>query len=104
MYRYETVGYLNWANQLLAHIQANPKPGKVNRLIQSATVKAVNSNGQFYRWNYLQAVYFAGDSYENMAQAATILGIPAPASQLKLQALPTRMVPHEGSPIRFPDN
>jgi hypothetical protein len=60
---------------------------------------------RFNQWNYLEAVTYARQAYEQLSLAAIQLGIPTPSSQYEpAVAQPGMSAPHEGDPIRFPDN
>ncbi|HUM24890.1 MAG TPA: hypothetical protein PKN81_01545, partial [Anaerolineales bacterium] len=60
---------------------------------------------RFNQWNYLEAVSYARHAYEQLSLAAIQLGIPTPSSLYEpAMANPGMPVPHEGDPIRFPDN
>lgn len=104
MYRWATAGYLNWANSLLGEIAAHPQAYKVLRYVTRANSYGLQAIQSFNNWSYLTAAFKARQAYEQVVIAANILGIePAPAMQM-LRIAPSLTVPHEGDPIRFPDN
>ncbi len=103
MYRYEMAGYLNWSNDLLDDILAHPNAGSVQSLITRADNAASRAVTAFEKWNYLAAVRHAYDAYTLLLRAADILGIDG-VSKFTSYALPSGAAPHEGDPIRFPDN
>ena len=103
MYRWETAGYLNWSNSLLADILANPGAKKVQTSITAAGQDAQHAIDSFNGWNYLAAATNARKAYDDLSAAAAKLGIPTP-SMLTVQVAPNQTVTHEGDPIRFPDN
>jgi len=105
MYRWETAGYLNWSNMLLGEILAHPKAWKVKFLVMKAQEAGLNSIASFKNWNYLNAAFNAREAYELLSRAAAQLGIATPSSSIQaLRLVPNPNVPHEGDPIRFPDN
>jgi hypothetical protein len=105
MYRWETAGYLNWSNLLLGDILAHPKVWKVKHLVAGAEVSAKRSINSFNNWNYLDAVVHARFTYVALKRAADLLGISNLNTDLEaLRVTPNLEVPHEGDPIRFPDN
>lgn len=103
MYRYETAGYLNWANGLLDDILAHPDAGQVQQQVDGAQRAAARAIAQFDSWNYLGAATSAYQAYTLAATAAEQLGIANAA--IAAQLVPVGgSAPHEGDPIRFPDN
>ena len=104
MYRWETAGYLNWANSLLADIAAHPNAGKVKKYVNQATQYGSQSIQSFNNWDYLNAATRARQAYEQTLIAANLLGIDVTAFAETLRVAPNLTVPHEGDPIRFPDN
>jgi hypothetical protein len=104
MYRYETAGYLNWANDLAADVLAHPNAASVAGLLERADDRAEQAKDAFRDWNYRAAVRNAYRPYTLVATAADRLGIPTPtAAASLLSLLPSNAAPHEGDPIRFPD-
>ncbi|KPV49169.1 hypothetical protein SE17_34150, partial [Kouleothrix aurantiaca] len=104
MYRIETAGYLNWSNALLGDIQASGKAGQVSGLLNSADDDAAKALDAFKAWDYLNAVRHARRTYESISRAADKLGIATPSKDAALRALPSRVPPHIGDPIRFPND
>jgi hypothetical protein len=104
MYRYEFAGYLNWANSLLDDILADPNAGEVQDNIDQAEAYAALAVESFNNWDYLAAATNARLAYEQIALAAAELGITTPTDDAFLLVAPTQNAPHEGDPIRFPDN
>jgi len=105
MYRWEMAGYLNWANGLLDDILAHPRANKVKSTLARAEGYARSAIGSFKKWSYLDAVAKARRAYEQVAKAAAELGIEAPTdASLRAAGIPSAAAPHEGDPIRFPDN
>ena len=103
MYRYEMAGYLNWSNELLAQILADPDRAKVQYLVENAKENAEVALEAFREWNYLLAARKAHRAYILLSRAAARLGISTP-SDMALRMAPSLKAPHEGDPIRFPDN
>jgi len=104
MYRWEMAGYLNWSNTLLAEIQAHPDASKVKSHLNRAENLATEALKRFKDWRYLGAVTKAREAYLVLLEAANILGIEPAAADVMLRAVPSMAAPHEGDPIRFPDN
>jgi hypothetical protein len=106
MYRWEMAGYLNWSNELAAQILAAPKSHSVQKYLASAENYAQQARSSFNRWNYLDAARSARSAYEQLSLAANKLGIPTPSMNqlMALRMAPSQNAPHEGDPIRFPDN
>ena len=105
MYRWETAGYLNWSNELLADLMAHPGYAGVAAYVNAAQSYAAGSLAAFNTWNYGVSAALAKKAYWSLSQAANVLGVPTPDKA----AAPDRgainpNVPHEGDPIRFPDN
>ena len=104
LYRWEFAGYLNWANSLLDDILADPNAGEVQDNVAQAEAYAALAVESFNNWDYLAAVTNARLAYEQIALAAAELGLTTPTEEAFLLVAPTQMAPHEGDPIRFPDN
>jgi hypothetical protein len=104
MYRYEMAGYLNWANDLADDIMAHPNFFLVKHLYQNADSSARKAQQSFHNWNYLGAVNQAYRAYTLLLRAAAQLGIPVTSPVVQHNLAPNSQVPHEGDPIRFPDN
>jgi hypothetical protein len=104
MYRWETAGYLNWSNLLLDDILAHPKAWKVKFLLANAERSAKRSINSFNNWNYLDAASHARLTYVTLKKAADLLGISDPLTLQAFRVAPSLAAPHEGDPIRFPDN
>ncbi len=105
MYRIEMAGYLMWSNSLMNQILANPNAASVKMYTSAAKNYSNRALARFNQWNYLEAVTYARQAYEQLSLAAIQLGIPTPSSQYEpAVAQPGMSAPHEGDPIRFPDN
>lgn len=104
MYRWETAGYLNWTSSLLGEIAAHPDAAKVKRYVNQSTHHATQSIRSFENWDYLNAVSHARQAYEQALIAANMLGIDFTPFAETLRVVPNLTAPHEGDPIRYPDN
>src|SRR5687767_449056 len=103
-YRWEFAGYLNLANNLLDDILAHQDANNVQDLIAQAETYAMQALESFNNWDYLAAATNARLAYEQIAQAAEMLGITVPTDEALLLAAPIQLAPNKGDPIRFPDN
>ena len=93
MYRWETAGYLNWANALAGDILASPDADRVWFLTIAADALAARARSRFDRWRYLDAVEDARHAYAFLSAAADLIGVssarlstartPLPASQIR---------------------
>lgn len=105
MHRYETAGFLNWANELLAQVEADPNAHSVRHLVRAADRQARDAQRSLKQWNHLAAANSAYGAYQTMLAAADALGIsPSLQAESLRLAAPAENVPHEGDPIRFPNN
>ena len=104
MYRWEFAGYLNWANHLLAGIQAHPDQATVRDDVAAANNHARTATRAFRQWDYLTAVTEARAAYESVAGAAEMLGLDTSAAFATRELPPTGAMPRLVDPIRFPDN
>jgi hypothetical protein len=104
MYRWETAGYLNWSNQLLADLMAHPGYAGVAAYVNAAQSYASGSLAAFNTWNYGVSAALAKKAYWSLVQAANILGVPTPDAAVADRGVINQEVPHEGDPIRFPDD
>jgi hypothetical protein len=89
MYRWETAGYLNWANALAGDILESPDAGQVHYLILEADALAVRAKSRFNSWRYLNAVEDARNAYLKLVEAADAIGV----SSAKLAAAQTPLPP-----------
>jgi hypothetical protein len=104
MYRWETAGYLNWSNQLLGDLMAHPGYAGVAAYVNAAQSYANASLMAFNAWNYGISASLAKRAYWSLVQAANLLGVPTPDAVQADRGAINPNVPHEGDPIRFPDN
>lgn len=88
----------------LGELAAHPKYGTVKAYVLQAQKFSNMSVNNFNAWNYGASAALARKSYMSFVQAANILGVPTPDA-LQVQAVvPNLQAPHEGDPIRFPDD
>jgi hypothetical protein len=104
MYRYEMAGYLNWANDLADDIKAHPQFARVQQLYKKANLFAMLAQQAFDKWDYLSAVRYAYNAYTLLQRAAAQLGLPLAHPAAEYRMAPSGQAPHEGDPIRYPDN
>jgi hypothetical protein len=89
MYRWETAGYLNWANALAGEILAHPNAGSVWLRLLAADALAAIAKSRLNRWDYLTAVERARAAYLTLVTAADEIGV----SSARLSAARTRLPP-----------
>lgn len=104
MNRYQFAGYLNWANAVLAGIEAHPDADTVWAYVDAADAAAMTAQDAFADWDYATAAMYAREAYEQIARAAMQLGVSTDAVSPMRVIGPTCTPPKEGDPIRFPDN
>lgn len=102
MNRFVFAGYLNWANEILADIKADPNAASVSGLVASADAAAKQAQTAFRAWNYPAAAAHAWRSYQDIARAAMQLGISTAEVQAQT-LLPRNDVPKVIDPIRNDD-
>jgi len=102
MYRYETAGYLNWANGLLDDILAHPQATSVRPQVATIQRAMARATVQFHTWDYLAAATSAYSAYDLAVSIAGQVGIETPS--VARLAGGTGIAPHDGDPIRFPDD
>jgi hypothetical protein len=100
IYRWETAGYLNQANNLLDDILAEDDAGKFEDRLQQADRYAQQAQHDFDQWNYLSAVRNAYRAYSIVAAVAAELGIDSSTHAPSIQAAPNPNVPRQVDPIR----
>lgn len=105
LYRWETAGYLNWSNILLADLMAHPKYASVKKYVAKAESHASIALRAFRGWNYEMSASQARQAYRQLVIAARALRTPTPdvmpAAEMQIG---NANFPREGDPIRFPDN
>jgi hypothetical protein len=80
MYRWETAGYLNRSNELLAAILARPGADRFADRLHEADQQAGQARRAFAQWRYLDAASSAYRAYDIVAGVAQRLGISVVAS------------------------
>lgn len=81
MYRWETAGYLNRSNELLAAILAHPGADRFADRLQQADQQAGQARRAFAQWRYLDAASNAYRAYNIVAGVAQRLGVSVAATQ-----------------------
>lgn len=101
MYRYETAGYINASNAILADIYASPRAGNVSSLLAGADSHAAAALAHYATMNYLDAVMHAQMAYGDVLAAAYEINIPVEPqswqSDVKAQGQKFHV-----DPIRYP--
>jgi len=101
MYRWETAGYINLANELLGRINRSGRAGKVRPMITRAHALANQSRAQFQAWHYLAGVTKALAAYDELRAAAARIGVPVDQPVARtLRAAPTAAFEHPVDVIR----
>ncbi len=101
MYRWETAGYINRANDLLGRILASGRAGRVRAAIARANRLAAAARRGLAGWRYLSSVTDAYASYNALRVAAGRIGVVTTVATPALQAaLAPQAVPHQVDPIR----
>jgi hypothetical protein len=75
MYRWETAGYLNWANLLAGDLVASPEAPRATAALLLADRKARLAKDAFEAWRYLEAATSAREAYVTLKQAADSIGV-----------------------------
>jgi hypothetical protein len=96
MYRWETAGYLNWANALAGAILMSPDADRVRLAVKLADIEAALAKKRFHEWDYLQAAASARLSYATLAAAADAIGVSASSLNAARMAIPGMRPMKEG--------
>ncbi|MDX6591662.1 MAG: hypothetical protein QOJ13_858 [Gaiellales bacterium] len=101
MFRWETAGYINRANELLGRINTSGRAGEVRDAITRANGLADAARTHFHAWRYLDGVTAALASYDELRAAAVRIGVPIekPGSRL-MRVAPGTPFEHPVDPIR----
>jgi hypothetical protein len=75
MYRWETIGYLNWANVVAGAILESPDAWKLEKQLKRADQRAEQALKGFRHWDYLKAVRDARHAYITLVEAAKSIGV-----------------------------
>jgi hypothetical protein len=92
MYRWETAGYLNWSNMLVADILASPDAHRVRLAVRTADLLAALSKSQFRQWNYLAAAASARGAYIALVLAAEEIGVSSARLSAARRLLPAELI------------
>ena len=79
MYRWETAGYLNWANAVAGDILASPEAPRAMTAVLLADRKARQARDAFEAWRYLEGATSAREAYVTLKQAADSIGVVSAA-------------------------
>jgi hypothetical protein len=79
MYRWETAGYLNWANAVAGDLLASPEAPRAMTAVLLADRKARLARDAFDAWHYLEAATSAREAYVTLKQAADGIGVVSAA-------------------------
>jgi hypothetical protein len=96
MYRWETAGYLNWANALAGAILMSPDADRVRLAVKLADIEAALAKKRFQGWDYLQAAASARLSYATLAAAADAIGVSSSSLNAARMAIPGMRPMKEG--------
>jgi hypothetical protein len=88
MYRWETAGYLNWANALAGDILASDRAPFAAVLLIEADRLAARARSHFDIWEYGSAVQEARAAYALVAEAADLIGVSSDTLAQARMALP----------------
>jgi hypothetical protein len=96
LWRWETAGYLNQANTLLAAVLADSQRDVVASQLLRADQLAASALQDLRDWNYLRAVQRARSASLMLELAADRIGVSSsPALRAALRAVPGRPIPHD---------
>jgi hypothetical protein len=102
MYRYETAGYINQANAVLADIYASPKAGRVSDLLEDADGYAEAALAAYDGMDYYTAVTQAQMAYGKVLEAADEINVPV-EPQAWQSDVKGRGMQYHIDPVRYPD-
>jgi hypothetical protein len=101
MYRWETAGYLNWANVIAGDILDSPHAGRVRVALFLAGAEAAIAKRQFADWDYLGAVEHARRSYTTLVLAAEAIDVSSERLSAARLAIPGARPVKEGDRPRM---
>jgi hypothetical protein len=101
-YRWETAGYLNWANAVAGDLLTHPGAHRARALIAAADQAAAESLKAFDDWDFLRSAAAARLAYSLLAVAATEIGAATPTLDTARRPLPDVLVARDGCRIRNP--
>lgn len=92
MYRWETAGYLNWANALAGDMLASKHAPFAALALIGADALAVRAKSHFAAWDYASAVREARAAYALLSEMAELLGIESSTLAQARMALPPSQI------------
>jgi hypothetical protein len=102
MSRWQTAGYLNWANALAGDILASPDADRVMPAVEAADDSARRAKGAFAEREYVEAARAAREAYATLKQAAASIGLKSMALEQSRRLAAQSMRPRkEGCRPRF---
>ena len=75
MYRWETAGYLNWANAVAGDILASPEAPRAMPAVLARRSQARQARDAFEAWRYLEGATAARETYVTLKQDADGIGV-----------------------------
>ncbi len=93
MYRWETAGYLNWANAIAGAIRASGDEGEVLDHVKVADDLAGRAQAALRAWDYLAAAQHARRARDVLALAARRVGAAVPSAAPPLRLAGAKMRP-----------
>ena len=101
MYRWETAGYLNWANALAGDILDSRHAGRVRLALSLAGADAATARRRFDEWDYLSAVDHARRAYTTLVLAASAIDVSSDRLAAARLAIPGARPAKEGDRPRM---
>jgi hypothetical protein len=103
MSRYQFAGYLNLANALLGELDTHRLNPWQRQQLERADDLAREAQDEFRSWDYLGAAGHARQAWSLVSIVSDREGVEADLQPAAGTRLVNAAVPHEGDPIRFPD-
>jgi hypothetical protein len=105
MDRYWFAGYANWTKDLITSIKSSGSTNASTRAaIRSARGFLRRATSAFYDWHYLTAASAARHAYVIAQKQADVLHVGKLLVPTQFQAPAGGNAPHEGDPVRFPND
>ena len=105
MSRYWFAGYANWTKDLIAAIKGSGTDDARSRAaIHRARAYLKQATASFYGWHYMSAAGAARHAYVIAQTEATLLDVGKTLVATPTLVPGTGTAPHEGDPIRFPND
>ncbi len=92
MYRWETAGYLNWANALAGDILESPNASSVFVKLVAADALAAIAKARLDHWDYLDAAERARAAYLTLVSAANDIGVSSARLDAARRRLPASRI------------